>query len=181
MAKDETKELQDSPNSAVNPGESSPDSTTRADQKDEEKPSAEEGRFRVLSNGAVFDTSVSRIVKGQALTSAQGKDLAAKRQLKTAKAVRQAIAEGDETAHGSALRNVYGGVKTIATAQMLLATTPDAGRASTEAAKWLLRTGQLVAEDSSSVPVAGARLELGRDAAIAAVAMLAAERERRGG
>ncbi len=135
---------------------------TTTDIPEGEQPSgtSEHRELRVLSNGALFDPSTSRIVSGAPMSSAQGRELAAKRQDKAARAVRRAIADGDEIAHDSASRSVYGGVQTIAQGQMLLAKSPEAGRASTEAAKWLLKAGQLVAEDSSQAQAAAVTLSL---------------------
>ncbi len=119
-----------------------------------------EGHYRVLSNGSLMDPVTGLIVKGQALTSEQARELAALREVRAAEAIAEAVAEGDETALDPARRSVFGGWKTVGKAQMLLALSPERGRASTEAAKWLGHAAKLAPEAGGSNSAPAVRLEL---------------------
>ena len=126
--------------------------------KDEDKPLVE-GRYRTLSNGVVTDVVTGKFVKGQALSTGQARDLTQRRVAKAQAAVRRAIVAADTT-HAVGQQSVYGGISTIAAAQVELALSPEQGRAATEAAKFLLRHGGLAADDSSGSSVPAVRLEL---------------------
>lgn len=102
----------------------------------------ESGRFRVLSNGAVYDNQLKHIVKGAALTSDGARALVEKR-VENRRAVVRAAANSNPRA--VALASEYGVLAFLAAmteAQMAKATNP-ADPKSTEAANWIARyTGE---------------------------------------
>jgi hypothetical protein len=140
--------------SDINPDEMNPIIETRAVSDD-----AKEAEYRIMANGARADVVTGKIVAGPALDSAGARDLQQRRVAKTQAAVRRAIAAADTT-HSLAQQSVYGGISTIAAAQVELALSPEQGRAATEAAKFLLRHGGLAAEDGSGASQPAVRLEL---------------------
>ncbi len=138
-------------------------------------PEEQEGHYRVLANGAKADIATGKIVAGPVLDSGRARELAAMRQVKAQAAVRRAIAAGDTT-HDLAHRNVYGGFETIAAAQVELALSPETGRASTEAARWLGRSSGLQSEQQDAGQAPAVRLELGA-AAVEALGRLLGRRQ----
>ncbi len=169
MAENDVPIVQDSTNSAGNPGDTTPAQVMPA------VPEEQEGHYRVLANGAKMDVVRGRIVAGAPLTTGQARDMASRRQLKAQAKVREAIA-GADTTHDSANASVYGGWKTVALAQVELALSPGTGRASTEAAKWLGKASGLMSEAEAGQQAPAVRLELGA-AAVEALGRLLGRRQ----
>jgi hypothetical protein len=136
-----------------------------------------ETRYKVLSNGAVYDLQEKRIVKGAAMSSDDAAALVAKRIEKRRQVIKEA-------ANGGVLRKDYiekygdlAFVAAITETQMIKATTPDDPK-STEAARWIMRESG----ESEELSKGGGAVELSemrgllRDIAMAAREIEAARR-----
>lgn len=113
-------------------------------------------RTRTLSNGAVYDLDKGRIVANpgggkHAITSDNAREMV-KARIERKRAIVQAAAQ--DAVQSQRLNDKYGDAAWIAEvtqAQMILATTPDAGKASTIAAEWLVNNagmGEKIAKDA---------------------------------
>lgn len=95
-------------------------------------------RTKVLGNGTVTDMATGRILAGPPLSPDKARDMVASRVAKKRAAVQAAALEAVQS---QSLLNKYGNeawIAEVTQAQMQLATTPDAGKASTIAADWLV-------------------------------------------
>lgn len=114
-----------------------------------------EGRYKVLRNGAGYDLEVKRIglapgtyfADPQPLTSDKASELVNIRENKRRQAVHDALAN----AHPD-FRTDYDGLRLIFDNQIILASDPDAGRASTEATKLILRGGDYMQDARRGAP-----------------------------
>lgn len=97
---------------------------------------------RVLDNGAVFDTERRVIIKGASMDKAQASALANIRWDRARAAWAQGMSDVSKSPM-SAIRD-------IAKAQTSLAMDDSKGRASTEAAKLVLKVGQYVPDDTNT-------------------------------
>lgn len=117
------------------------------DMDDKEYPEAPAG-IKVMSNGGGYDMERKRIAYGPGtfgpdtspITSENARELWERRYELAREAAAQAIA----SAPGNVSGNVLGGWKTIVAAQVMLAQRIEAGRASTEAAKFIARAADLI-------------------------------------
>jgi hypothetical protein len=97
-----------------------------------------EAETTVAKNGAVRDLATGRIVAGPMLSHDQARGMVASRVAKKRAAVQASALEAVQSGY---LRGKYGDeawIAEVTQAQMTLATTPDAGKASTIAAEWLI-------------------------------------------
>lgn len=134
-------------------------------------------RYKVLSNGAVYDLQEKRIVKGAALSSADASALAARKAELRRAVVREAANEAVQRGDYKARFGDLAFVAAITETQMLKATTPDDPK-STEAARWVMREsgeGEEVAKADSTVQMSEVRGLL-RDIAEAARQIEAAQK-----
>ncbi len=135
-------------------------------------------RYKRLANGAIYDMVSKRICANpgggtHAITSQSAYDLHNARYQRAQEAVQQAIIKGTKVAPG----DVFGGLQTLAEAQVKIAMDKRQGRASTEAYKTLVAHAGLVADKRDSGD--GIDVHIERDTAMQLLAMIAAERERR--
>jgi len=121
--------------------------------KEKEYPQPPEG-IRVLSNGAGFDEEERKIRYGPGtfgpsnvqITKENNAEYQRRRWEKARETAAKAIASGTLAA------DVWGGWETIISAQTELAITPKAGRASTEAAKFVGRAADLLPDQRQAQP-----------------------------
>ena len=112
-----------------------------------------DGRYKVLKNGAGYDLERGRIALApgtyftdpQPLTSDRASELVNIREQKRRQAVHDALANAQPD-----FRSDYDGLRLIFDNQLVLASDPDAGRASTEASKLILRAGDYMRDDRRS-------------------------------
>jgi len=121
--------------------------------KEKEYPEPPEG-IRVLKNGAGYSETEKRIVHGPGtygpseyqITKGNNAEFQRRRWEKARETAAQAIANGTQQP------DVFGGWRTVIQAQTELAITPKAGRASTEAAKFVGRAADLLPDQRQAQP-----------------------------
>ncbi len=118
------------------------------DETQDTQTQTESDRYQVLSNGAVYDHAVKKIVKGAALTSV---DASAIRQKRTDKRRAAVVSAANENAKAGKYRETFGDLAffaAMAESAMTKATNPSDPKA-IEAANWLAKyTGE--SEDGDS-------------------------------
>jgi len=93
---------------------------------------------KTLSNGAVYDMDKKRIVKGATLSSDTAREMVQARVQKKREVIAQSAQEAVENGDLTVRYGAEAWLAEVTQAQMRLATTPDAGKASTLAATWLV-------------------------------------------
>jgi hypothetical protein len=118
----------------------------------------EEGRYKTMKNGAVYDLTAKRIVKGPSLTTADASALAAKRIDKRRAIARQAANEAVERDDFKAAHGDFAFIAALTQTAMLKATTPEDPKA-IEAARFVLQvTGEAETPgQTADVPIAEMR------------------------
>ena len=94
--------------------------------------------YRTTANGSKQDIATGRIIAGPLLSPDVARGMVASRVAKKRAAVQASALEAVQSGY---LRGKYGDeawIAEVTQAQMTLATTPDAGKASTIAAEWLI-------------------------------------------
>lgn len=106
-------------------------------------------RYKVLSNGAVYDMQLKRIVSGAALTSDSARALVEKRVARRRETVRSAANENPKAAEYRERFGDFAWLAAVTNSLMVKATNPADPKA-TEAARWLQEaTGEIEKGESA--------------------------------
>lgn len=118
------------------------------------------GRYKTLSNGSVYDLEKKRLVRGPSLTSDQARALVQKREEKKRTIMREVA---NQAVQNKDYRVRYGGeawLAAITEAAMIKATTPDDPKM-IESARFVMQemgeSAQQQAESSTAIPLSDLR------------------------